>query len=984
MYAKPFKPPLLRKTPSPQPGIQSENEEPPAKKRRVSAEELEAERTELTSKHPPNPSKHVPWRKPLLSINKPVIKEDPESSQPGPRFDVYYKVLWRKPSGKKHKTWDGDGHLAVVNSVATLEDEDGRQMGRTKQSGPLLSGSTLSVGGKEVEVDSIISKEAYLSGRRHPQTKEDSAPKAPTAREQTFKQPAIRDPPVRELEEPERTNVRFNSKREQSEDRKAPLKHAAPQTIATQSAFKNPLLEKTTMPKTSRQDATPRHDPKARGAVVMKRPQLIPRGKQVVDVVVDPFISKSLRDHQKEGVKFMYESVMGMKSHGGEGAILADEMGLGKTLQVIALLWTLMKQNPIYEDQPPVKKALIVCPVTLIKNWRKEFRKWLGDGRLGIFVVTDKKARLTDFTHGKAYNVMIIGYEKLRMVQEDLQKGAGVDIVIADEGHRLKTAQNKSAQAIKSLNTERRVILSGTPLQNDLSEFYFMVDFVNPGLLGKANAFKRQFESPILKSRQPDATEKEIEKGNARSEELAELTQTFVLRRTSEILAQYLPPKTETVLFCRPTTTQASIYRTVLTSPTFGAVLNSPEASLQLINLLKKLCNSPTLIKRSKLVEEDAKDSNNSDSSTKMLRYLLSDVPSSQLKYPGTSGKLQVLDSLLHTLRHTTSEKVVLVSHYTSTLDVLSNLLTKLSYTHLRLDGTTPSAKRQALVDQFNRTDAASCFVFLLSAKSGGAGLNLIGASRLILFDVDWNPSTDEQAMARIHRDGQKRHCRIYRLLVQGALDEKIYQRQLTKRGLADSVIDNKVSASSFTRENLRKLFELDERETCQTHELLGCECGGNGQLMDEGFVEVDEVVKVDSEGSKTKGETTKEGEGVLDLAEDVLESDDSAPNAVGKLVKASKIDVDAQERDILDQSKARNKQHLQMQALMKFRHIDAKRIDEGGGRGGAGKGGGRSGGIGNGEDHAEAEDALDDEVLLEVLRDCESRVGYIFTKTSS
>ena len=184
-----------------------------------------------------------------------------------------------------------------------------------------------------------------------------------------------------------------------------------------------------------------------------------------------------------------------------------------------------------------------------------------------MFVLDGQKARLKDFTHGRAYNVMIVGYERLRTIQAELQKCDSIDLVVADEGHRLKTANNKSAQAIKSLNTDRRIILSGTPLQNDLSEFYFAVDMVNPGLLSKANTFKREFETPIVRSRQPDATAKEIERGEARSAELAELTAIFMLRRTSDILAKYLPPKTETVLFCRPTSVQASVYRTVLSSP---------------------------------------------------------------------------------------------------------------------------------------------------------------------------------------------------------------------------------------------------------------------------------------------------------------------------------------------------------------------------------------------------------------------------------
>ncbi|RUP49493.1 P-loop containing nucleoside triphosphate hydrolase protein [Jimgerdemannia flammicorona] len=179
---------------------------------------------------------------------------------------------------------------------------------------------------------------------------------------------------------------------------------------------------------------TARHDPMMEGSLVMLRPSKTHQAKwntgkrPLVDVVVDPLLCAHLREHQRQGVKYLYECVMGMKDYNGQGAILADEMGLGKTLQSIALLWTLLKQNPYHGNQPVVKRALIVCPTTLINNWRHEFKKWLGDERIRVFVV-DSKANLSNFLHGRIYSVMIIGYEKLRNVQESL-KDAQFDIVI--------------------------------------------------------------------------------------------------------------------------------------------------------------------------------------------------------------------------------------------------------------------------------------------------------------------------------------------------------------------------------------------------------------------------------------------------------------------------------------------------------------------------------------------------------------------------
>ena len=797
-------------------------------------------------------------------------------------------------------------------------------MGRTPCDSPLLPGSQLSIGSKEVEVDSIISKEDFLAGR--PFLKSNIAKVIPE-----FKQVALQKPKPR----PDSKVALLQENKEE----KKPLNLAAPRSEATQAMFKSPLLASTVLPKQEKKEPTPRHDTTAAGAIVMKRPKIVPKGKRIVDVVVDPLLTKHLREHQREGVKFMYECVMGMRDFDGQGAILADEMGLGKSLVTIAMLWTLFKQNPIcegpHESPPIIQKALIVCPVTLINNWRKEFRKWLGLDRLGVYVFDDSKKRITDFTKSKAFAVGIIGYEKLRTVFEDLKKGRGIDIVIADEGHRLKTAKNKSAQAIKSLNTTRRVILSGTPIQNDLSEFFTMVDFVNPGLLGSYKTFAKEFETPILKSRQPSALKKDVEKGEARSEELASLTSMFILRRTADILSKYLPSRTEYILFCRPTAAQASTYQHVLACPAFQGALGSSEASLQLITVLKKVCNSPSLLNGKTLSDPSAAVS-------PLTAALLASVPPRLLRSNASSTKLRVLDQLMHNLRTTTQEKIVLVSNYTTTLDLLQTLLTSLSYPHLRLDGSTPSSTRQEIVDTFNRSPASECFAFLLSAKSGGVGINLIGASRLVLFDVDWNPATDLQAMARIHRDGQKRPCVIYRFVMAGGLDEKIWQRQTTKLGLASNIMDQKGGTSTFTKEELKDLFRLDEGLSCQTHDLLGCGCEGRGLpipfLVDEQAIEI-------------------------------LDSDDEAREAdmpdLPRLIQANKLNMEEQEQKIKEDARCsrHQKDGTKMDSLMAYSHIDTSKFST--------------------VDDDDMEALVHDKVLLNVLKDEGNRVSFVFAKAS-
>ncbi|KAK3828191.1 MAG: SNF2 family N-terminal domain-containing protein [Benniella sp.] len=468
-------------------------------------------------------------------------------------------------------------------------------------------------------------------------------------------------------------------------------------------------------------------------------------------------------------------------------------MGLGKTLQTIALLWTLLKQSPYHgEESSVVKKALVVCPASLIKNWQKEFKKWLGTERVRVFAAGSKSI-ITDFTLGKIYPVMVIGYEKMRMVLDEL-KNATFDIIICDEGHRLKAANIKTAQAIRSLSTKRRIILSGTPIQNDLGEFFSMIDFVNPGLFESYNTFKRVFEDPILRSRQPGCSPKEAELDAILIYsilQLTRLTAQFVLRRTAQVIYEFLPRKTELVVFCQPSQQQRTLYRYKVDS-TFlqGCFTMESSRHLACITALRKLCNSPKLILEraevSRFQGNGSEISNSCDGEAAQAG--INNIALFLSLCCLAIGKLSFVEALLHSIHGNTSERVVLVSNFTQTLDLLEDLCIRQQYGFFRLDGSTPTQKRQEYVDKFNEPSCRK-FVFLLSAKSGGVGLNLVGASRLVMFDIDWNPSVDSQAMARIHRDGQSRPVYIYRLLLAGTIEEKMYQRQLTKVGLSDALI---------------------------------------------------------------------------------------------------------------------------------------------------------------------------------------------------
>ena len=980
---RPFRTPFIQKTPILIDNSEAENR--PAKKRRLHTE-VEGELSENSYGFAKDSILYVPQKGSLPIVPNHNIPNEGSRGLAETR-ESYYNALYRKLSTKKHRNWDGDGILWVSGGYAYLKDISGKEMGRVTCDRPLLPGSSLSIGGKEVEVNSLMSKSEYIAMTANLKPIVPVVVPAkmltPVAKPENLSKQNPR--PSANTKSTPRSKVIINE-----EDDKTVVIKPAPVTHASQAQYKNPMLASSAAPKKHAFTPTPRYDPMAPDAVVMKRPKAAPKGKQIVDVVIDPLLTKRLRPHQREGVKFLYECVMGLRYFEGKGAILADEMGLGKTLQTIALIWTLLKQNPIYEEQPVIKKALIVCPVTLINNWRKEIRKWLGNERLGVFVADGNK-RLTDFTMGKSYSIMIIGYEKLRNVQEDLKKGAGIDIVIADEGHRLKTAQNKSALAIRSLNTAKRIILSGTPIQNDLGEFFMMVDFVNPGLLDTYKKFMKEFDVPINKSRQPNATEKEIEQGEEKSEELSALTTPFILRRTADILSDYLPSKTEYVVLCRPTAAQGSVYQQVLASPMFQSALGNAESSLQLLTVLRKVCNSP------KLLQAAASDEREPSALTESL---LSTIPAKLLSVGAHSTKVRVLDQLLHTISTQTEEKVVIVSNFTSTLNLLANLLSSLSLPFSRLDGSTPASKRQGLVDAFNNSPASNNFAFLLSAKAGGMGINLVGASRLILFDIDWNPAIDLQAMARIHRYGQKRPCVIYRFLMAGGLDEKIWQRQVAKLGLANSVMEKKSGVSAFSREELRDLFRLDGRdEGCLTHDLIGCSCTGSGEKVDSP-IDPTKLLEIEKKLGATdavefgdeNGEDLPDFNKMLENSTSTWkpskstsfsdsEDEDDVPlvRPRATLIKASELPLTSSSSSDpqtpttsislssgiqTPNNVASDKRKDQMQSLMTYIHIDTSKFAT--------------------QNDESKEAKVEDEILRMVLKEEGNRVGFLFAKRTS
>ena len=288
------------------------------------------------------------------------------------------------------------------------------------------------------------------------------------------------------------------------------------------------------------------------------------------DVIVEDVMGIHLRQHQREGVSFLFDCIHGKKGKGINGAILADDMGLGKTLQSIALLYTCLRQG-IYRDRPTAKRAIVVCPTSLVNNWAAEIKKWLGERirPLALAEVSrDEAVRdITAFLSSNVFPVLIISYETFRIHADRFHASEGsCDLLICDEAHRLKNEATLTTQALGKLKCLRRILLSGTPMQNDLDEFFAMVDFSNPGILGDVSHFRRKFAVPILTGREPSATDKQQRSGEEASNELSSIVNKFILRRTNSLLSQHLPPKLLQVVCVKMTELQKKIYLSFLNS----------------------------------------------------------------------------------------------------------------------------------------------------------------------------------------------------------------------------------------------------------------------------------------------------------------------------------------------------------------------------------------------------------------------------------
>jgi DNA repair and recombination protein RAD54 and RAD54-like protein len=419
-------------------------------------------------------------------------------------------------------------------------------------------------------------------------------------------------------------------------------------------------------------------------------------------------------------------------------------MGLGKTLQSVSLIYTLLKTGITADGVPSASRVIVVCPCSLVKNWEHEFIKWFGINAVKTEALADQSRKevekaIDSFCKTKIKNVLIASYECIRMHVDRLKKYKDCcDLLVCDEAHRLKNSDNQTSRALNSLPVKRRVLLTGTPMQNDLQEFYAMVDFTNPMILGTPEEFRRKVLFPILRGREPDATDAQKKKMMEIQNDMSTTVNDFILRRVNTLNAQHLPPKLVQVVCCKLTDIQQNMYQHLISSKDTQHLLDGKQTNcLACIQLMMKLSNHPSLVVDDDRVYGKSTTMANRRSSTKVVKY--NDEPESQAVpgadgisrflpcgvgdgvHPEWSGKMYVLFRLMKEMRKpgNGSDKIVIISNYTQTLDLIGRMCKGNNWGFCRLDGSVTMKKRQRMVEDFNDPES-SLVAFLLSSKAGG------------------------------------------------------------------------------------------------------------------------------------------------------------------------------------------------------------------------------------------------------------------------
>ncbi|XP_022193380.2 LOW QUALITY PROTEIN: DNA excision repair protein ERCC-6 [Nilaparvata lugens] len=507
-----------------------------------------------------------------------------------------------------------------------------------------------------------------------------------------------------------------------------------------------------------------------------------------------------LYNYQRVGVRWMWE--LDRQCCGG---ILGDEMGLGKTIQMIAFLAGLhcsqMKDRDTgYRGLGP---SIIVCPTTVMHQWVKEFHKWFPFLRVAVLhdsgTYTGKnKEDMVQKLYRSQRGILILSYTGAVHFKEMLTTRRW-HYVILDEGHKIRNPDAQVTLVLKQLTTSHRLLLTGSPMQNNLKELWSLFDFIFPGKLGTLPVFMAEFAVPITQGGYANASEVQVVTAYKCATVLRDTISPFLLRRMkADVKAGVnLPDKNEQVLFCRLSDEQRALYKSYVGSDEVERILRGHMQIFLGLIALRKICNHPDLYSGGpKLFQGESEDK----------------LPETErYGHWSRSGKMIVVETLLK-LWKKQNHRVLLFTQGTQMLCILEAFVKSCGYKYLKLDGSTSISARQPLIDKFNQD--TSYFVMVLTTRVGGLGVNLTGANRVVIFDPDWNPATDTQARERAWRIGQTQPVTIYRLITAGTIEEKMYHRQIFKQFLSNKVLKDPRQRRFFKSNDLFELFTLKETET--------------------------------------------------------------------------------------------------------------------------------------------------------------------------
>lgn len=473
-----------------------------------------------------------------------------------------------------------------------------------------------------------------------------------------------------------------------------------------------------------------------------------------VKIEVPDSITAQLRPYQVVGYKWLYTLAQNRL-----GGILADDMGLGKTLQTITYITSCMKEE---------KEAifLVVSPTSLIFNWQEEFEKF-APSVSAVIVEGTPDERMEQIAHAHDYNVVITSYPLIRRDVEHYVKHQFHTMFI-DEAQFIKNPGSQNAKSVKQIRANHKFALTGTPIENSLSELWSLFDFIMPDYLYSHSKFIERFEKPIVKDGSKDVLE-----------DLGKHIEPFILRRMKKEVLTELPDKIESKMMAEMTQEQEKVYQAYLQNIrqelTDEISKNGVEKSrmqiLAALTRLRQICCHP-----STFIEN----------------------------YDGESGKLKLLLQIINEILEN-GHRILIFSQFTSMLEIIAEELKSQEIEYFYLSGNTKVHERKDYVTRFNAGEGS---VFLISLKAGGTGLNLVGADVVIHYDPWWNPAVEEQATDRVYRIGQKKSVQVIRLLTKNTIEEKIDKLQKRKKELSDSVIKSKeVFINQLSREELEELF---------------------------------------------------------------------------------------------------------------------------------------------------------------------------------